>query len=191
MEIYTVDKYEIVDIIPKIDLSRDIVFSFLEDSKEGLNFNFSGGIEYYPGESINFSNIRKGTAAENRFWRTRANFKFSVPSGIHPIFKNPSRNRMVLNTTSNFNQYVNIKVEKTVLFGEELTSNLSVIYQDIDVELLVDKALIMKEYPTLIVPKDFVILEIIPVRTFFNSGQLGNIYIIKNDEFHMKFKESI
>jgi len=98
---------------------------------------------------------------------------------------------MVLNTTSNFNQYVNIKVEKTVLFGEELTSNLSVIYQDIDVELLVDKALIMKEYPTLIVPKDFVILEIIPVRTFFNSGQLGNIYIIKNDEFHMKFKESI
>jgi len=41
MEIYTVDKYEIVDIIPKIDLSRDIVFSFLEDSKEGLNFNFS------------------------------------------------------------------------------------------------------------------------------------------------------
>ena len=186
---------EIPDIIGKIDLSRDVIFSFPTDSKEIMEFDYSGVIRVGLSEDINLSTIpnKMNQNLPIRVHRTRPNMKFCCPSGIAPIFLKPSSAKSILSITATYQNFIDVKLEyKKIQKSRKQKPNTSVIYQNIDIEMTFNKDILLTEYPSMILPQNFKIFDLLLSQTIFSDTlTIGEVYVIYGTEFFNTFKEAI
>ncbi len=185
---------DIVDNIENINLSKDIVFSLPENAKEKVYIDFSGSIRVTLGENFNLSVVQNkfDGASPFRIWRVISKLKFCFPRGVVPIFSKPNNNRSCIGVNVGFDHFLNVKILKYDLLKKNIQSRDSIIYQNLTVETTTNKVILAEDVPTLIIPIDTVLFEILPVKTYLSENDYcGKLYLIKNDEFYYHFKESV
>ena len=185
---------DIVDNIEKIDLNKDIVFSLPENAKEKIYVDFSGSIKVTLGDVFNLSMVQNkfDGASPFRIWKMTSRLKFCFPRGVVPIFNKPSNNRSCISVNVSFEQYLNVKLLKSNLLKKTVEFAGSIIYENLNIETTTNKVILGEDIPTLIIPEDTVLFEILPVKTYLSeTDYCGKLYLIKNDEFYHHFKESI
>ncbi len=189
-----VTENDLIDNVDKIDLQKDIVFCLPEKTKEKLNISFSGSIRITLGDNFNLSVVSNkfDPASPLRIWKTQSKLKFCMPRGVVPIFQKPQNNRSVVGISVFYEDYLDVKILKGDFTKKENRSQDSVIYQNISVETTTNKVLLSEEIPTLIIPENTVLFEILPVKTYLSeTDYCGKLFLIRNTEFYNRFKESI
>ena len=185
---------DLVDNFDKIDLKKDIVFCLPENAKEKLSVSFSGSIRVTMGDSFNISVVQNkfDAASPFRIWKMPSKLKFCLPRGVVPMFLKPSNNRSVSSTNVFYDEYLDVKILKGSFSKKETRSQDSIIYQNISVETTTNKVILGEDIPTLILPESTVLFEILPVKTYLSEmDYCGKLYLIRNDEFYNRFKESV
>ena len=185
---------DLVDNFDKIDLKKDIIFCLPENAKEKLSISFSGSIKVTMGEQFNLSAVPNKFDGSSPFrtWKISSRLKFCLPRGVVPMFMKPSNNRSVASINVFYEDYLDVKILKGNFSDKEIHSQDSVIYQKISVETTTNKVLLSEEIPTLIMPGSTVLFEILPVKTYLSeTDHCGKLFLIKNDEFYNRFKESV
>lgn len=185
---------DIVDNIDKINLEKDIIFSLPENAKENVYIDFSGSIKVTLGENFNLSVVQNkfDSSSPFRIWKVNSRLKFCFPRGVVPIFSKPNNNRSCIGTNVLFEQFLSVKLIKSDLLKKTIESNGSIIYQNLVVETTTNKVILGEDIPTLIIPMDTVLFEILPVKTYLSENSYcGKLYLIKNNEFYYHFKESV
>ena len=87
---------------------------------------------------------------------------------------------------------MDVKILKGSYSKKETRSQDSIIYQNISVETTTNKVILSEDIPTLILPESTVLFEILPVKTYLSEmDYCGILFLIRNDEFYSRFKESI
>lgn len=185
---------DLVDSIDEIDLKKDIVFCLPENAKEKLTVSFSGSISVSIGDNFNLSMVpnKFDPSSPLRTWKVLSKLKFCMPRGVVPIFQKPSKSRSTVGTNVFFEDYLDVKILKGSFLKKEIKSQDSVIYQNLNIETTTNKILLGEEIPTLIIPEGTPLFEILPVKTYLSeSDYCGKLYLIRNNEFYNRFKESI
>lgn len=186
---------QIPDVVQRIDLNRDVVFSFLTDSKVNLNFDYSGVIHFGMGEEINLAVLKNKVNPNSpiRIFKSKIPMKFCCPSGIAPIFLKPSSSKAIISTTPTYSNFIDIKIDPNSVIGKDrLYSNSAVIYQNIEVETTFNKDLLISDFPSMILPSSFQLFDLLLVQTIFSDTlTIGKIFVIQSTEFFNNFKESV
>jgi hypothetical protein len=185
---------DLVDSFDKIDLRKDIIFCLPENAKEKLSVSFSGSIKVTMGEQFNLSAVpnRFDGSSPFRIWKVTSKLKFCTPRGVVPIFMKPSNNRSVASTNVFYEEYLDVKILKGSFSDKEIHSQDSVIYQNLIVETTTNKVLLGEEIPTLIMPGTTVLFELLPIKTYLSeTDYCGKLFLIRNNEFYGRFKESV
>ena len=195
-EIHIVKEEHLVpDVVGDLDLDRDIVFSCLSDSKNLLNFEYSGVVSFASGEEVNLSVVRNKNNPNSpiRSFRSRIPLKFCCPSGVAPIFLKPSGSKSILSTTPTYTSVVDVRIEGGFTQGgKEVHSRSAVIYQNLEVETTFNKDSLIIDFPQMILPPTFKLFDLLLTQTIFSDTlTIGRVFVISNTEFFNKFKESI
>ena len=194
-DIIVIDKEnDLVDNFDKVDLKKDIIFCLPENAKEKIHVGFSGSVKVAIGDGFNLSTVPNKFEPNSplRTWKTLSKLKFCMPRGVVPIFQKPSNNRSVVSINVFFEDYLDVKILKGGFANNEIRSQDSIIYQNLSIETTTNKVLLSEEIPTLIIPENTILFEILPVKTYLSEmDYCGNLFLIRNNEFYNKFKESI
>lgn len=186
---------QVPDTIKKLNLDRDIIFSFLSDTKHNIYFNYSGVIRFSLGSEINLSMTQNKSNPNSplRTFRNKIDMKFCCPCGIAPLFTKPSESKSILSNMVSYQNFLDVKIDSNpIIGGKNLTSNKSVIYQNINVETIFNKDVLVKEYPSMVLSPSFKLFDLILCQTIFSDTlSIDNVYIINSTEFYNKFKEAI
>ncbi len=185
---------DLVDNFDKIDLKKDIVFCLPENAKEKLSISFSGSIKVTMGDNFNLSVVQNKFDPNSpyRIWKMTSKLKFCVPRGVVPIFLKPSNNRSVVNINVFYDEYLDVKILKGSYSKKEIKSQDSIIHQNIAIETTTNKVILGEDIPTLIIPEGTPLFELLLVKTYLSeTDYCGKLYLIRNDEFYNRFKESV
>lgn len=191
---------ELLDEYPKINLNTDIVFVFPEKSNDKLHFDFSGKIHFTFGENTNLSMIKtknnsmsSGNSSTLRQWKIKPNFKISCPFGITPMIFKTENPKYFIDVNSSCEQYIGVNLSKIPdNFKIEDTIDKSyILYQDFEVVCTFDIQFLASLVPTLIIKPDVRIFDILLLKTFFSNDNYRNLYMIRNTEMFLNFKEVI
>ncbi len=185
---------DLVDNFDKIDLKKDIVFCLPENAKEKISISFSGSIKVTMGDNFNISVVQNkfDAASPFRIWKMSSKLKFCMPRGVVPVFLKPSNNRSVANINVFYDEYLNVKILKGSYSKKECNSQDSIIYQNIAIETTTNKVILSEDIPTLILPESTVLFEMLPIKTYLSeTDYCGKLFLIRNNEFYNRFKESV
>lgn len=189
------DKTIAPELLRRMNLDRDVIFSFPSYAKSELNFNYSGIIKFISGEEINLSTLRNKINPNSpiRYYKSKINMKFCCPNGIAPVFLKPSESKSILTISSTFNNYIDVRVNPNSLVGDRpFESKTAVIYENLVVDITFNKDVLYGEYPSMILPNSFKLFDMLLCQTIFsNTLSIGQVFVIKNTEFYNTFKEAI
>lgn len=196
-----IDEENFPESLLSIDLSKDVVFCTPESQKI-LKFNEDGRISLISSDNLNISMLPHTNYADSREIKRRINMKFSVPTGITPLFKAPEQ-------TSYISVYPKFKSYEGYKFSELENSYLSVkeknfsilsslsdyhIYDDVYLKSVFNLVSIREENPLSVMNFDNPLCDILLlVNGYHNSinKPFRNLVFIHNDYIYENFKNQL
>lgn len=160
------NNYQKSNYIDEINFEKKIIIFLPETSQLKFFFNFNGSISFVSGEEIPISTIKNTLKIlDERKIKKHLDVIVSVPANLYPLVHKPLKNPLVSSCEVQFDEYINVNHTRL----QENISPTNLIYYNWWVTFNIYKEKTLKQYPSLILPNNFILFDLIFLKTCFTS----------------------